>query len=45
MQGKMVDIIEDIGKGIKQEQLAPKTVKEENHNDRTAAAEKPKNRS
>ena len=33
MQGKMVDIIEDIGKGLNNEQLAPKPTKEGNNND------------
>jgi hypothetical protein len=33
MQGKMIDIIEDMEKGINTEQLAPKPAEKEDNND------------
>jgi phenylalanyl-tRNA synthetase beta subunit len=44
MQEKMVDIIEDIGKGINIEQLAPKPMKGERNDERTAATKNEKDR-
>lgn len=43
MEGRMVDLIEDIGKGITSEQLAPKPAKGDNKDDRDNGASAGKN--
>lgn len=39
MKAKLVDIIEDLDKGVNIEQLAPKPVKEDHDNERTSTRE------